>query len=85
MQSSDILNNMGDLKHENKLSLATDEKTLPENMYVFRAELQQQMLRLKKGIYKDVQSCLCFLPPNCYKTHNNYKLTFKRRKVYTHK
>lgn len=48
MQSSDILNNTGDLKHENKLSLATDEKTLPENMYVFRAELQQQMLRLKK-------------------------------------
>lgn len=37
MQSSDILNNMRDLKHENKLSLAMDEKTLPEIMYVFRA------------------------------------------------
>lgn len=62
-----------------------DERTLPENMYVFRAQLQQQMLRLKKGIYKDVQICLCIFTPNCYKTHNNYKLTFKRRNVYMHK
>lgn len=84
MQSSDILNNARDLEHENKLSLATDEKTLPENMYVLKAQLQQQMLHLKKGLYKDVQSCLCILPPNCYKTHSNYKSTFKRRNVYTH-
>jgi len=65
---------MRDLKHENKLSLSLDGKTLPESMYLFRAQLQQQMLHLKKGSYKDVKSCLCILPPNCYKTCNNYKL-----------